>query len=93
MFSINLKRSIATVAVIVGALAVAAPVSASSTPLQNSQAEFMDYTDDALLDSGRATGLKFETEVTDYLQRRTASGIDVWGVDRSHAQRRVIHAG
>ena len=86
MFSINLKRSIATVAVIVGALAVTGPVSASSTPLQSSgmdsEAEFMDYTDDALLDAGRATGLKFDTDVTDYLQRHTASGIDVWGLDR-----------
>ena len=137
MFTINLKRSIATVSVIVGALAVAGPASASSTPLQkrivsglvhapsgqarvvehargfvesqyvptsagvidsarargasagfkslsgmDSEAEFMDYIDDALLDSGRAIGLKLETEVTDYLQRRTASGIDVWGLDR-----------
>ena len=137
MFTINLKRSIATVSIIVGALAVAGPASASSTPLQNSivsglvhapsgqarvvehprgfvesqyvptsaraidtarareasaslkslsgmdsEAEFMDYTDDALLDSGRATGLKLETEITDYLQRRMASGIDVWGLDR-----------
>jgi hypothetical protein len=48
----------------------------------NSETEFMDYTDDALLDSARATGLKLETEVTDYVQRRTASGIDVWGLDR-----------
>ena len=130
MFRINLKRSVATVAVIAGALAVAGPASASSTPLQNtmvsevvhapsgqdarssiesqyvptsagvvgtergasagfkslsgmdSETEFMDYTDDALLDSARATSLKFETEVTDYLQRRIASGIDVWGVGR-----------
>ena len=36
MFSINLKSSIATVAVIAGVLAVAGPASASSTPLQNS---------------------------------------------------------
>jgi len=137
MFTINVKRSIATVSVIVGALAVAGPASASSTPLQNSivsglvhapsgqarvvehargfvesqyvptsvgvidtararealasfrslsgmdsEAEFMDYTDDALLDSGNATGLKLETEITDYLHRRTASGIDVRGLDR-----------
>ena len=137
MFRINLRRSIATVSVIAGALAVAGPASASSTPLQNSmvsglvhassgqarvvedvrgfiesqyvptsagvigtaqergasagfkslsgidsEADFMDYTDDALLESVRATGLKFETEITDYLQRRTASGIDVWGLDR-----------
>ena len=42
----------------------------------DSETEFMDYTDDALLDSAATTGLKFETEVTDYLQRRTASGSD-----------------
>ena len=42
----------------------------------DSETEFMDYTDDALLDSAGTTGLKFETEVTDYLQRRTASGSD-----------------
>ena len=48
----------------------------------DSETEFMDYTDDALLDSVGTTGLKFETEITDYLQRRTASGIDVWGLDR-----------
>jgi len=48
----------------------------------DSETEFMDYTDDALLDSVGTTGLKLETEITDYLQRRTASGIDVWGVDR-----------
>ena len=101
MFRINLKRSIATVSVIAGALAIAGPASASSTPLQNSMVSglvhapsgqagviedaqgFMDYTDDALLDSASASGLKFETEITDYLQRRTASGIDVWGLDRS----------
>ncbi len=137
MSRINLKRSIATVSVIAGALAVAGPASASSTPLQNtmvsgllhapsgqakvvedaqsliesqyvptaaavtdkaqergasagfkslsgmdSETEFMDYTDDALLDSVGTTGLKLETEITDYLQRRTASGIDVWGLDR-----------
>ena len=35
MFRINLKHAIATVAVIVGALAVAGPASACSTPLQN----------------------------------------------------------
>ena len=130
MFRISLKRSIATVSVIAGALAVAGPASASSTPLQNSMISglvhvpsgqarvvedargfiesqyvptsagvvgtarergasagfkslsgmdsetwFMDYIDDALLDSDRATGLKFETEITDYLQRRTASAI------------------
>jgi hypothetical protein len=137
MFRINPKRSIATLSVIAGALAVAAPASASSTPVQNtmvsslmdapsgqarivedtrgsiesqyvstsaevittaqergasagfkslsgmdSETEFMDYTDDALLDSVGTTGLKFETEITDYLQRRTASGVDVWGLDR-----------
>ena len=130
MFRSNLKRSIATVSVIAGALALSGPASASSTPLQNSmvsglvnapsgharvvgdargfiesqyvptlsgvigtsqergasaafkslssmdsEAQFMDYTDDALLDSGRTSGLKFETEITDYLQRRTASDI------------------
>ena len=42
----------------------------------DSETEFMDYTDDALLDSVGTTGLKLETEVTDYLQRRTASGSD-----------------
>ena len=42
----------------------------------DSETEFMDYTDDALLGSAATTGLKFETEVTDYLQRRTASGSD-----------------
>ena len=63
MFRINLKRSVATVAVLAGALAVAGPANASSTPLQNTMVsgfiesqyvptaiEFMDYTDDALLD-------------------------------------------
>ena len=35
----------------------------------DSETEFMDYTDDALLDSVGTTGLKLETEVTDYLQR------------------------
>ena len=30
----------------------------------DSETEFMDYTDDALLDSAATTGLKFETEVT-----------------------------
>ena len=73
MFRINLKCSIATVSVIVGVLAAPGPASASSTPLQSST--FMDYIDDALLDSGRASGLKFETEITDYLQRRTASDL------------------
>ena len=130
MFRINLKRSIASVSVIVGVLAVSGPASASSTPLQSSMgsalvhgpsgqarvvgdargfiesqyvptlsgvigasqergasaglksvsgmdsaAEFMDYIDDALFDSGTASGLKFETEITDFLQRRTASNI------------------
>ena len=42
----------------------------------DSETEFMDYTDDALLDPAGTTGLKFETEVTDYLQRRTVSGSD-----------------
>ena len=130
MFRINLRRSIATVSAIAGALAVAGPAIASSTPLQSSmvsalvhapsgqarvvgdargfiesqyvptlpgvigtaqergasagfkslsgidsEAPFMDYTDDALLDSVRATGLKFETEITDYLQRPTAPDV------------------
>ena len=35
---------------------------------------FMDYIDDALLDSGSTSGLKFETEITDYL-RRSANGV------------------
>jgi hypothetical protein len=42
----------------------------------DSETEFMDYTDDALLDSAGTTGLKFETEVTDYLRGPTVSGID-----------------
>jgi hypothetical protein len=31
----------------------------------DSETEFMDYTDDALLDSVGTTGLKLETEITD----------------------------
>ena len=69
MLRLNLKRSIATVAVIAGVLAVPGSASASVTPLQNSmslsdstsagfkslsgmdsETEFMDYTDDSLLD-------------------------------------------
>jgi hypothetical protein len=46
----------------------------------DSETEFMDYTDDALLDSVGTTGLKLETEITDYLQRSTASGVR--GLDR-----------
>jgi len=41
----------------------------------DSETEFMDYTDDALLDSVGTTGLKLETEVTDYLRSRTPSGV------------------
>ena len=104
MFRINLKRSIATVSVIVGALAVAGPASASSTPLETSTVSglvqapsgqagvvepargFIESqyvpTSAGVIDTARARGLKLETEVTDYLQRRIASGIDVWGLDR-----------
>jgi len=41
----------------------------------DSETEFMDYTDDALLDSVGPSGLKLETEVTDYLRSRTPSGV------------------
>ncbi len=70
MFRINLKSSIATVAVIAGVLAAAGPASAGvvhapaghakfgdtlglgfkSLSGMDSETEFMDYTDDALLD-------------------------------------------
>ena len=39
----------------------------------DSETEFMDYTDDALLAPFSATGLKYETEITDYLRRRIAA--------------------
>ena len=67
MFSITLKRSVTTLAVMVGLLAVAGPAGASSTGHHGARAVglkadsnevavegFMDYTDDALVFSGDA---------------------------------------
>ena len=55
MFGIDLKRSVVTLAVMSGLLAVAGPAGAQGG------------------DRARATGLKFETEVTDYVRLSTAS--------------------
>ena len=49
MFSITLKRSVTTVAVMAGLLAVAGPAGASSAY------GFMDYTDDALVFWGESS--------------------------------------
>jgi hypothetical protein len=67
MFGITLKRSVTTLAVMVGLLAVAGPAGASSTGHHGARAVglkpdsnevavegFMDYTDDALAFSGDA---------------------------------------
>ena len=67
MFSITLKRSVTTLAVMVGLLAVAGPAGAASTGHHGARAVglkadsnevavegFMDYTDDALAFSGDA---------------------------------------
>jgi hypothetical protein len=58
MFGINLKRSVVTLAVMAGLLAVAGPASSQGG------------------DRVGATGLKFETEVTDYVRLSTASDVD-----------------
>ena len=58
MFGINLKRSVVTLAVMAGLLAVAGPASAQGG------------------DRAGATGLKFETKVTDYARLNTASDGD-----------------
>ena len=85
MFSSKLKRSIATVAALACVLGAAGPASASSAQRfvesqyvptsigMDSETEFMDYVDDALVASLNATGLKYETEITDYAQRQTGS--------------------
>jgi hypothetical protein len=56
--NINLKRSVVTLAVMTGLLAVAGPASAQGG------------------DRVGATGLKFDTDVVDYVRLSTASDVD-----------------
>ena len=67
MFTINLKRSVGTLAVMAGLLAVAGPASAQGG------------------DRVGATGLKMDTEITDYVRLSTASD----GMRPSSARRKT----
>ena len=64
MFSSKIKGSIATVAAIACVLGAAGPASASSARYVPTSIEVVGM-------DPETTGLKYETEITDYLQRRT----------------------